>query len=41
MWDLDRDILVDPGVFGEVNGPEATAAERGEDLIFSEHLPSK
>ena len=35
---LDRDLLVDPGVFGEVDGAEAAAAERRDDLVLAERL---
>ena len=39
--DLDRDALVDPGVFREVHGAEAAAAERLEDAILAERLAAK
>ena len=35
---LDRDLLVDPGVVREVDGTEAAAAERRGDLVFAECL---
>ena len=35
---LERDLLVDPGVFREVDGAEAAAAERREDLVLAERL---
>ena len=39
--DLDRDLLVDPGVLREVDGAEAAAAERREDLVLAEGLASE
>ena len=36
--DLDRDLLVDPGVFGEVDRAESAAAERREDSVLAERL---
>jgi hypothetical protein len=41
MRDFDRDALVDPGVFGEVDGAEAAAAERFEDAVLAERLAAK
>ena len=38
---LDRDLLVDPGVFREVDGAEAAAAERGDDAVLAERLASE
>ena len=38
---LDRDLLVDPGVFREVDAPEAAAPERREDLVLPEDLSEK
>ena len=38
---LDRDFLVDPGVFGEINGAESAAAKRGEDLVLADRLSSE
>ena len=35
---LDRDLLVDPGVLREVDGAEAAAAERRDDLVLAEGL---
>ena len=35
---LDRDLLVDPGVLREVDGAEAAAAERRDDLVLAERL---
>ena len=39
--DLQRDLLVDPGVFGEVHGAESAAAERRDDLVLPEGLASE
>ena len=39
--DLDRDLLVDPGVLREVDGAEAAAAERRDDLVLAEGLASE
>ena len=33
---LERDLLVDPGVFGEVDGAEPAAAERREDAVLAD-----
>ena len=41
MGDLDRDLLVDPGVLREVNGSESAAAKRRHDLVLSERLASE
>ena len=38
---LDRHLLVDPGVFREVDTPEAAAPERREDLVLPEDLSAK
>src|SRR5262249_55416979 len=44
---LERDLLVDPGVFGEVNRAEASAAQGRQDLVLpddltaEEHLPAQ
>ena len=38
MRHLDRDLLVDPGVLREVDGAESAAAERRDDLVFTEQL---
>ena len=38
---LDRDLLVDPGVFGEVNGAESAAAERRQDFVLSDGLTTE
>ena len=37
--DLERDLLVDPGVFREVDGAEPAAAKRREDPVLPERLP--
>jgi hypothetical protein len=39
--DLDRDLLVDPGVFGEVNRTEPATAEWREDLVLSDRLTAE
>ena len=39
--DLERDLLVDPGVFGEVDGAEAAAADRREDLVLADDLSAE
>ena len=38
---LDRDLLVDPGVLREVDGTESAAAERRDDLVLAERLASE
>ena len=37
--DLDRDLLVDPGVLREVNGTESAAPEGREDLVLPSVWP--
>ena len=39
--DLERDFLVDPGVFREVHGAEAAAADRRQDLVLPDDLPAE
>ena len=39
--DLERDLLVDPGVFREVDGAEAAAADRGQNLVFAQDLSAE
>ena len=41
VWNLDRDLLVDPGVLREVNGTESAAAEGRDDFVFPETLASE
>ena len=41
MRDLDRDFLVDPGVFREVDGAEATAPQRGDYAVLAHRLAAK
>jgi hypothetical protein len=36
--DLERDLLVDPGVLGEEHGAEAAAAERRNDSVLPDGL---
>ena len=38
VGDLDRDLLVDPGVAREEDRAEAAGAEVGEDLVFPDRL---
>ena len=38
VGDLDRDLLVDPGVLGEEDGAEAAGAQVGEDLVLTDGL---
>ena len=38
---LERDFLVDPGVFREVDRAEAAAADRREDLVFPDDLTAE
>ena len=38
VGDLDRDLLVDPGVLGQEDGAEAAGAQVGEDLVLSDGL---
>ena len=35
---LDRNLLVDPRVSGEENGPETAGPEVGEDLVLPDRL---
>ena len=39
--DLDGDLLVDPGVFGEVDAAEAAAAERRQDAVLPDGLTAE
>ena len=39
--DLERDFLVDPGVFGEVDGAEAAAADRRQHLVLADDLAAE
>jgi hypothetical protein len=41
VGDLDGDLLVDPGVLGQVDRPEAAGAQVGEDLILPDGLPQQ
>ena len=38
VGNLERNLLIDPGVFGEVDRAEAAAADRGEDLVLADDL---
>ena len=38
---LDRDFLVDPGVFGQVDGAEPSAPERRDDAVLSDRLAAE
>ena len=38
VGNLDRDLLVDPGIVSEVDGTESAATERSGDLVFTECL---
>ena len=38
---LERDFLVDPGVFGQIDGAEAAAAERREDAVLADGLTAE
>src|SRR5581483_2349638 len=38
---LQRDFLVDPGVFGQVNRAKAAAADRRENLVLPDDLPAE
>ena len=38
---LERDLLVDPGVFGEVDRAEAAAADRRQDLVLPDDLAAE
>ena len=38
---LERDLLVDPGVFREVDRAEAAAADRRQDLVFADDLAAE
>src|SRR5205814_5960557 len=39
--DLERDLLVDPGVFREVDRPEASAADRLQDFVLADYLTAE
>src|SRR5580765_8158366 len=39
--DLERDLLIDPGVFREVNRSKAAAADRLEDFVFADDLAAE
>src|SRR5204863_1365861 len=39
--DFERDFLVDPGVFREVNRSKAAAADRREDFVFADDLAAE
>ena len=41
MRNLERDLLVDPGVFGQVDRAEAAAAERRDDAVLADGLAAK
>ena len=41
VWHLDRHALVDPRVLREVDGAEAAAPERSDDLVLPEGLALK
>ena len=38
---LERDFLVDPGVFREEDRPESAAADRRQNLVLADDLPAK
>ena len=38
---LQRDLLVDPGVFGEIDRAEPAAADRREDLVLADDLTAE
>ena len=38
---LERDLLVDPGVLGQVDRAESAAAERREDLVLADRLAAE
>ncbi len=38
---FQRDVFVDPGIAGEVHGPEAAAADRGEDFVLADKLSAE
>ena len=38
---LEGDLLVDPGVVGEIDGAEASAADRREDLVLPDDLTAE
>ena len=39
--DLERDLLVDPGVVREIDGAEAAASDRLENLVLPDDLPAE
>ena len=38
---LERDLLVDPRVLGEIDGSETSAADRREDFVFADDLAAE
>ena len=38
---LERDLLVDPGVFRQIDRSEPAAANRRQDLVFADDLPAE
>jgi hypothetical protein len=38
MRDLDGDLLVDPGIFGQEDGAESAGAQIGKDLVLTNGL---
>ena len=41
VGDLEGDLLVDPGVLGQIDRAEAAAAEGREDLVLADRLSTK
>jgi hypothetical protein len=41
VWNLNRNFLVDPGVFGEINGAESATAQWRQNLVLSNDLPTE
>src|SRR5262249_26792642 len=39
--DLERGLLVDPGIFGEVDRAEAAAADRRKNLVLTDDLTAE
>src|SRR5688572_18226381 len=41
MRNFEGDLLVDPGVFGEINGAKAAAAEGRDDAVLADRLAAE
>ena len=41
VWNLDRDFLVDPRVFRQINAAETAASQGRENAVFPDRLSAK